>query len=696
MRASPLLHILVILLIIAIVALVGFANTASTVWNLWILRGVIVILCIGIMLASAQIRSNYLKRQSASVQEELSVAEARFQAFFNDPAVGIGILGLDRRLMDANLTLLRIFGRTREEMIGLNAAEVTYSEDDPVSATMFAELLAGQRDSYEADRRYIRKNGEVFWAHVTMSMVRGPDHTPRYLVGMLMDVDKQKRNALALEESEARFRAAFESSAIGMALTTIEGRFLKANAAVCKMSGYTEQELVQLTSNDIVFPADALVGLDLFEGMMAGQRDYYQVERRYVRKNGEVFWTRLTLSAVQDTPGKIAYLVGLVEDIDEQKRTLAELRKSEARFQTVFDNAAIGITLNRLDGQTLAVNPATTHIVGYSAAELHALNPLDLIAAEDLAAGAEQYQELITGQRNSYVVELRHRRKAGGLSWARVNYSLVRDLNGQPDYVIALIENIDEEKRAAEKLAAQEAEHRRVLEERIAARTAELNQANQLLQQQATQEAVNNERIRLARDLHDAVTQTLFSASLIAEVLPQLWDINQDEARRRLAALRHMTRGALAEMRTLLLELRPNALVDVPLPDLLRQLTEAFMSRTHLQVQLQVEGQRALPPDVQLALYRITQEALNNIARHAGATQVIVTLRLSDSVRLSIVDNGVGFDPVTVPPDHLGTQIMRERAQSVGASYALYSAPDEGTQITVTWDAPPEEDHTHG
>ncbi len=499
------------------------------------------------------------------------------------------------------------------------------------------------------------------------------------------EAELAKRAEQELHQSEERFRAAFESSAIGMALMSLDGHFLKANAAIRKMSGYADEELRRLTAEDIVWPDDLTVGLDLFAEMMAGQRDYYQVERRYVRKNGEVFWTRLTLSAVEDKAGAPVYLVALVEDIDEQKRTLLQLRKSEARFQAMFENAAVGIALISLDGRILALNPATQQISGYSYVDLTSINPWLLTADEDRGLDSELFADLIAGRRNSYVVEMRFRRKTQGVGWVRVNYSLVRDPDGRPDYLIALIENIDEEKHAAEKLAAQETEYRRELEQRIAARTAELNEANRLLAQQAAQDAVNRERTRLARDLHDAVTQTLFSASLIAEVLPDLWNLNQGEALRRLEELRQSTRGALAEMRTLLVELRPNALVDVPLPDLLRQLTESFIGRARLPVQLTVEGRRVLPPEVQLALYRITQEALNNIARHARASQVIVTLRLDEPVRLSIVDNGTGFEPTAVSPDHLGTQILRERAVAIGAHYALYSAPSEGTQITVTW-----------
>ncbi len=209
---------------------------------------------------------------------------------------------------------------------------------------------------------------------------------------------------------------------------------------------------------------------------------------------------------------------------------------------------------------------------------------------------------------------------------------------------------------------------------------------NARLYEQAEQAAVAMERSRLARDLHDAVTQTLFSASLIAEVLPRLWDKNQEEGRRRLQELRELTRGALAEMRTLLLELRPSAMAEADLGDLLRQLSEAIAGRARLQVKLEVEGHSAPRPEVKVALYRIAQEALNNVAKHAGGKQATIALRCAvGRLELSIVDDGRGFDVGSVPPDHLGLGIMRERAESIGATLAIQSEIGRGTQVTVVW-----------
>jgi signal transduction histidine kinase len=194
------------------------------------------------------------------------------------------------------------------------------------------------------------------------------------------------------------------------------------------------------------------------------------------------------------------------------------------------------------------------------------------------------------------------------------------------------------------------------------------------------------ERSRLARDLHDAVTQTLFSANLIADVLPKLFEKRPDEARRRMAELRQLTRGALAEMRTLLLELRPSALVDASLKDLLSQLAEAMNGRVRIPVTVEARGDCQIRADVQVALYRVAQEALNNVVKHAAATHVEIQLHgTPGSVELSITDDGVGFDPTRDRPDRQGLEIMRERAEAVGARLRVDSRQGSGTMVVVRW-----------
>jgi len=209
---------------------------------------------------------------------------------------------------------------------------------------------------------------------------------------------------------------------------------------------------------------------------------------------------------------------------------------------------------------------------------------------------------------------------------------------------------------------------------------------NAQLYTQAQFAATIEERQRLARELHDAVTQTLFSSSLIADVLPRIWERNPEEGHRRLEELRQLTRGALAEMRTLLMELRPSALVEVELDDLLKQLGEAFTGRSRIPVQLEVEGDGDVPPAVKVGLYRIAQEALNNVFKHASASQVQISLKsVQNGLELSVTDNGRGFDPSDISFEHLGLKIMNERSNDIGVQLMIESKIDSGTKIIARW-----------
>ncbi len=239
-----------------------------------------------------------------------------------------------------------------------------------------------------------------------------------------------------------------------------------------------------------------------------------------------------------------------------------------------------------------------------------------------------------------------------------------------------------------------------MLAELVDERTAALSSANQRLRQeiaerqrvedelaaQAVKEAVAAERNRLARDLHDAVTQTLFSASLIAEVLPRLWQRSPDEGQRRLAELRELTRGALAEMRTLLLELRPAALTDTSLGELLQQLAESITGRARVPIDVTIEHECEIPSEIKVALYRIAQEALNNVARHAAASRASVHLQCQPAqIKLTICDDGRGFIPENLSPKSLGLGIMRERAETIHAELEIKSQLEKGTEVVILW-----------
>jgi two-component system sensor histidine kinase ChiS len=240
----------------------------------------------------------------------------------------------------------------------------------------------------------------------------------------------------------------------------------------------------------------------------------------------------------------------------------------------------------------------------------------------------------------------------------------------------------------------------RELETLVEERTAELQRTNVRLEQEmaerqraeealahkAAEAAVIAERNRLARELHDSVTQSLYSSTLLAEAAQRLSGAGDVERTRGyLSRLGDITQGALKEMRLLVHELRPLALQKEGLVGALQQRLDAVERRAGVDARLVVEGELELSPDAEENLYRIAQEALNNALKHATATLVTVTIRASDEwVELEVADNGSGFDPMAVSDEGgMGLTTMRERARRLGARLEVVSAPGEGTKVRV-------------
>jgi len=254
--------------------------------------------------------------------------------------------------------------------------------------------------------------------------------------------------------------------------------------------------------------------------------------------------------------------------------------------------------------------------------------------------------------------------KAGGRSFGVI--SVLRDSSkGEPDYT-------GEEKALIVSIAEQVG--------------AVIESAR--LRDQAEQAAVLEERQRLARDLHDAVSQTLFSASVIAQTLDRLWERDPDLVRQNLVELQRLTQGALAEMRNLLLELRPAALEHTAMVELLGQLADGFIGRTQTAIEITITGKDPLPFEIRATFFRMVQEALNNIIKHARAQRVWVHYDSQGSqAHITIEDDGRGFDLDKQPPGHHGLTIMQERADSIAAELAVTSQPGEGTKIDIQWRA---------
>jgi PAS domain S-box-containing protein len=351
---------------------------------------------------------------------------------------------------------------------------------------------------------------------------------------------------------------------------------------------------------------------------------------------------------------------------EKRKTTQENLYESEVKYRHIIDNANSVILEVDTKGDITFANKFALEFFGFDEKEIMGHNMSGTILPYFPSAGQipdKMVQDVAASPGKYLHYEQENLRKNGEKVWITWTYKPIFDEASNLKEVLCIGIDSTQQKKAEDQAA-----------------------------QQLKEKTAEEERTRLARDLHDAVSQTLFSTSLIAEVLPRLWERNKDEGLKKLEEVRQLTRGALAEMRTLLFELRPAALADAELSDLLRQLSESVIGRARVPVALEVEGTCAIPTDVKIAFYRIAQEALNNIAKHSGANRAQITLHCElHQVSMQIIDNGHGFDTTQVTPGSFGLGNMNERANKIGALLKIDSKVGEGTEITVTWQENAEE-----
>jgi signal transduction histidine kinase len=243
--------------------------------------------------------------------------------------------------------------------------------------------------------------------------------------------------------------------------------------------------------------------------------------------------------------------------------------------------------------------------------------------------------------------------------------------------------------------------HELLLEEsdlvkRMALDLASLAQGAILLDQ-AVVLATVEERNRLARELHDSVTQTLFTASVLAEATPHIMEKDASLGRQNLSKLSRLIRGALAEMRSMLIELRMGDMYHQTLEQLLTTLVDGARARSQAVISLSLMREiPELPEKVTTAFYRITREGLINATVHSGAAHIQVSLfEEGEQLVLRVEDDGCGFDRQAVPAGHLGLNIMGERAQEIGASLQIDTEPGRGTVIHIAWPEQGNEKENH-
>jgi PAS domain S-box-containing protein len=496
----------------------------------------------------------------------------------------------------------------------------------------------------------------------------------------------------------------FDSAYDGLIISDQEtGLMVKANLAACKMHGYALEQFIGLPLKEIIHP-ESQKKFDEF--LRTFQSDGVSNTRmRHTCLNGSPFYAEWSGAEI-NYQGR-SCLLGIIRDVSHRIREEQELRQ---RIEIRTHEQETLLTISQTLASTLELQPdlildQLREIIEFKHGGLFAVENSSLVTLAIRGAphleqslpfqihlqGPEILADLFPGFKTVRITSI----------WdetfqSRTLRSLLDDgaavlLKGMQSWMwvpLAVKNRIFGCIGVAHEKRKHFTSHHADLALSVANQAA-IMMANAELYEKAQTLAALEERQRLARNLHDAINQSLFSAGIIAEVLPRLWYQDQDLVHSSLGDLRKLIRGAQAEMRALLAELRPTTIIDSNLDDLLRLLGNALSGRIDIPVVTTAPADIVLPSAVQVAFYRVCQEALNNIAKHAEASKVeIILSKNGPETELSIRDNGQGFDPEQEDPGHYGLRMMQERTEAVGAQLSITSQPGEGTVLKVRWTNP--------
>ena len=353
-----------------------------------------------------------------------------------------------------------------EDEVGCTLAEWerrVHPEDLAGAYAALQRHFAGEEPFYQHEHRLRHKDGRWIWIQDRGKVVSwiAPGR-PRRVIGTHTDITDRKHAAEALAASEERFRNAFDYAGIGMALVGLDGRWLQVNQIIRHLLGYTEEELLARTFQDVTHPDDLRADLDNVQDLLEGRRRHYQMEKRYIHREGRIVHVRLTVTLVRDATGAPLHFISQIEDITARHLAEQALIESQRQLSDVFRSMAEGLVLLDAQGRIIECNAAAENILGLTRSQMMGLTAGDsrwqALSEDGTPCPADRHPATITrmtGQPCRGVVMGVHKAD-GTLRWLSVNTEAIMDENGYLRSVVASFADVTDRKRATEALAESE------------------------------------------------------------------------------------------------------------------------------------------------------------------------------------------------------------------------------------------------
>jgi PAS domain S-box-containing protein len=540
--------------------------------------------------------------------------------------------------------------------------------DDAQWCIGFRENAAAHGQDHNFEYRMLARDGRVVWFHDFVAVQDALDGSAR-LRGVMVDITARKEAEQARGESEALFELLFDQSPAGLVIFDADAGKVRVNAAYCRFLGRSEQDVFSTSFVEKLHPDDRGQADWLIRELDQGRP--VDVELRFLRGDGEIVWGRM-IARRTSTEGRLLKGLSIVEDITAQKRAEAVLKESHENFRTVANATPAILWMSSADGELTFLNHAASEFFGSQVGKPD-FDRFSHVHPDEEARSRQLYKAAVRDH-TSVVNESRLRRFDGEYRWLLNRY--VPRFSDAGEFLghVGVATDITSRKLAEQQL---EAAHSRL--------AAELGERARLQQELSSLSerminAQEDERRRVARELHDSLGNQIAALTLGISALGRETGVKDTRL------LAKMLSDMAQNIREISHQLHPVMLDYAGLAPALRELCSEFGELTQIRVAV-VESEELgeIPPQVALCAYRVTQEALQNIAKHSGAKVAVVSLaRENGALLLTICDRGAGFDPEAVRRHRgLGLVSIRERVRLLHGSLQIDSTPGQGTTLTV-------------
>ncbi|HKW64051.1 MAG TPA: PAS domain S-box protein [Candidatus Acidoferrum sp.] len=565
---------------------------------------------------------------------------------------------LEGRLMSVNELPAEILGYSKEELITRPMKDFLLKEghasfDEYLKNIQTTKVAKGAMVvlTKSGERRIWEYHNSLRTDGVSVPVVRGVAH----------DVTEQRLAERALRQSEERFRLMAEN--IDEIFWLLDPKTLDAIYVSPAFEHICERPVASLLSNptsyrDLIHPEDAPRVLEQLARL--GETNEFHEQFRILCPSG-MKWVEVWGFTAKDHSETVSALVGTVKDITERRRADEALRQNEELLRAAFDQVAIGFSMTDLKGNFLKVNEAYCRITGYSEQELLGMNSPSITHPGDLPASLSLTSRLMAGKTKTAVIQKRYVRKSGELVWVQNSGSILTDGNGKVWGFVRLTEDITERKKAEDGLR---------------------QLSGRLLQSQ------DDERRRIARDLHDETGQNLVALSSTLGHLRGSIPSASRRQRKEISQCQKLADVCVRQIRTLSYVLHPPMLDEAGLEDAIRHYVGGFAERTGIEVKLEISPNFGrLSQEEEMALFRVMQESLVNTQRHSGSLSATIQLhRTPRGIVLQISDQGKGIQGngkrnfKGTFAGGVGIQSMRERMKQVRGQLEVETSPN-GTTV---------------